>query len=295
MPDRSRHSARKILGAGPPARADPDGDRRRQDLHRLHVELSAAGPCRRSASCSWSTAPTSAQTATNSTLIARPAPVAVPRALQRAAAWRCRTRQRCAVVITTIQRVYSVLRGEELAEEDEEASALRADDERGAAARRLQPRIPIETFDSDRHRRVPPLDLRPVAAGARVLRRASSIGLTATPSGTRSASSAEPRRRVPLRAVGGRRRQRRLRRLPHQTEISEQGGDGRGRLRTSRCATGAPAPSATKQLDEDLDYTRERARPRGRWCRTRSAPCSRPIATACSPSSSPAAARCRRR
>jgi type I restriction enzyme, R subunit len=51
-----------------------------------------------------------------------------------------------AVVISTIQRVYSVLTGKELVEEEEEASAFeRADDEPKPVV--YNPNIPIETFD----------------------------------------------------------------------------------------------------------------------------------------------------
>jgi type I restriction enzyme R subunit len=51
-----------------------------------------------------------------------------------------------AVVISTIQRVYSVLTGKELAEEEEEASAFERDDE-GPKPAIYNPNIPIETFD----------------------------------------------------------------------------------------------------------------------------------------------------
>ncbi len=51
-----------------------------------------------------------------------------------------------AIVISTIQRVYSVLTGKELAEEEEDASAFeRDDDEEKLVA--YNPHIPIETFD----------------------------------------------------------------------------------------------------------------------------------------------------
>lgn len=51
-----------------------------------------------------------------------------------------------AVVISTIQRVYSVLTGKELAEEDEDASAFERDDtEKKLVA--YNPQVPIETFD----------------------------------------------------------------------------------------------------------------------------------------------------
>ena len=51
-----------------------------------------------------------------------------------------------AVVISTIQRVYSVLTGKELAEEEEDASAFERDDD-GPRLVAYNPAMPIETFD----------------------------------------------------------------------------------------------------------------------------------------------------
>ena len=56
------------------------------------------------------------------------------------------------VVIATIQRVYSVLTGRELSEEDEEISAFEAGASEAAAPRPLQPRDPDRELRSDRHR-----------------------------------------------------------------------------------------------------------------------------------------------
>lgn len=52
-----------------------------------------------------------------------------------------------AVVIATIQRVYSVLSGGELAEEDEERSGFEAGDGDGERLVGYNPAIPIEAFD----------------------------------------------------------------------------------------------------------------------------------------------------
>jgi type I restriction enzyme R subunit len=85
-----------------------------------------------------------------------------------------------AVVISTIQRVYSVLTGKELAEEEEEASAFeRADDEPKPVL--YNPNIPIETFDliitDECHRSI-------YGSWRQVLEYFDSfiVGLTATPS-----------------------------------------------------------------------------------------------------------------
>ena len=73
-------------------------------------------------------------------------------------------------MIATIQRVYSVLTGKELSEEEEETSSFEL---RGPnrAARHLQSDDSDRELRSHRHRRMPPLDLWHVASGARILRR----------------------------------------------------------------------------------------------------------------------------
>lgn len=85
-----------------------------------------------------------------------------------------------AIVISTIQRVYSVLTGKELAEEEEDASAFeRDDDELKLVA--YNPKIPIETFDliitDECHRSI-------YGSWRQVLEYFDSfiVGLTATPS-----------------------------------------------------------------------------------------------------------------
>ncbi len=94
------------------------------------------------------------------------------------------------VVITTIQRLYAMLRGEELDEEAEEASAFEtwANEEGELRPVAYNPAIPIETFDfivtDECHRSI-------YGLWRQVLEYfdAHLIGLTATPSRTRSASS----------------------------------------------------------------------------------------------------------
>ena len=87
------------------------------------------------------------------------------------------------VVITTIQRLYSTLRGKELSEEEEETSAFEtwADGEGEAPPLTYNPAIPIETFDfivtDECHRSI-------YGLWRQVLEYfdASIVGLTATPS-----------------------------------------------------------------------------------------------------------------
>lgn len=85
-----------------------------------------------------------------------------------------------AVVISTIQRVYSVLTGKELAEEDEDASAFERDDKEEKLVA-YNPQVPIETFDliitDECHRSI-------YGSWRQVLEYFDSfiVGLTATPS-----------------------------------------------------------------------------------------------------------------
>ena len=143
----------------------------------VHVDLPAAsstpGP---SGSCSSSTAPTWASRPDSEFQQyrhprRRPQ---VHRALQRPApARRDRARQLAQVVITTIQRLYSMLRGEtSVGRRRDEASAVRATTSRRRPSTcRLQPGDPDRDVRPHHRRRVPPLDLQPLAAGAGVLRR----------------------------------------------------------------------------------------------------------------------------
>ena len=88
--------------------------------------------------------------------------------------------QSSAIVIATIQRVYSVLTGKELAEEDEDVSAFEQDDETPKLVA-YNPAIPIETFDlivtDECHRSI-------YGTWRQVLEYfdATIVGLTATPS-----------------------------------------------------------------------------------------------------------------
>ena len=94
------------------------------------------------------------------------------------------------------------------------------------------------------HRRVPPLDLRPLAAGPGILRRLPRRPHRHALEADVRLLQPEPRDGVQPRAGRRRRRERRLRRLPHPHP------DHRGRLDASRpgtsstSATARPAPSA---------------------------------------------------
>ena len=68
------------------------------------------------------------------------------------------------VCISTIQRMYSMLKGRELSDEDEEASVVRPRTALQATrAHRLQPGHSHRDLRHHRHRRMPPLHLQPLA------------------------------------------------------------------------------------------------------------------------------------
>ena len=203
------------------------------------------------------------------------------------------------VCITTIQRLFSILQGEpDSTRPTRSRLAVRSWRERPATSRCevvYNPALPIETFDVDHHRRVPPLDLRPLAAGAGVLRRPPDRPHRDAPSRP-SVLQSEPRDGVHPRAGRRRRRQRRLRRLPHPApQITEGGSTSRGRRRSSAMRDRQTRKVRWEELDDDLDLRAERSSTAPSSPRTRSAPSSAPSRTSSSPRSSPAAARCRRR
>ena len=175
--DHGRPNLEASLGREPAARADPDGDRQRQDLHRGHVHL-PADQVRRGAAGAVPGGPRQPrrQTLKEFQQYATPddnrkftelynvqhlqsnthRPGRAGRASPRSSACtRCSRARRA--------------RPDELEEGSlfEPGSAL----VKRAAAGRLQPDDPDRDLRRHRHRRVPPLDLQPLAAGARVLRR----------------------------------------------------------------------------------------------------------------------------
>ena len=201
--------------------------------------------------------------------------------------------------ITTIQRLYSMLKGEaELDPELEEGSHVRRRSRRSSGSPLpvvYNPAIPIETFDviftDECHRSIYYLWRQVLEYFDAYL-----IGLTATPvEADLRVLQPEPGHGVQPRAGGGRRRERRLRRLPHPHEDHRAGRDGRGRaVRADRQARPPHAADALGAAGRRPDLHRQRARPRRGRRRTRSAPSSARSATSSSPRSSPAAPRCRR-
>ena len=94
------------------------------------------------------------------------------------------------VCISTIQRVFSILKGDaELDPETRRAVRLRTAGRRPGRGD-LQPGAAAGNVRHDHHRRVPPLDLRSVAAGAGVLRRAPDRADRDAEPSRRSGSSA---------------------------------------------------------------------------------------------------------
>ena len=84
------------------------------------------------------------------------------------------------------------------------------------------------------------------------------IGLTATPTeADHRLLQRQPGPGVRPRAGRGRRRQRRLRRVPHRDARSPRTGPSSPASRASSCRTGTAAPRArsTRELDDDLTYT----------------------------------------
>ena len=286
------------LAAEPSARADPDGDRRRQDVHRLHVQLSAART-REIPAHSVSRRPRQSR-----------APDA--RRVRRLSAARHRP-----VVYRTLQcpeaRAGRARQGRRGRHRHDPARLFGAD--RPANCRRrtrrhrlsrsvrarpqrlvaYNPAIPIESFDlvitDECHRSI-------YGTWRQVLEYfdAFIVGLTATPSlhtmgffGKNLVAQYPYERSVADGVNVG----FEIYPHPHRDRRARRQRSRSG-YEVCRSATSARAPSATRadrgfRLHADQDSTARC------WCRTRSAPCSKPIATACSPSCFPAAPRCRRR
>ena len=198
-----------------------------------------------------------------------------------------------AVVIATIQRVYSLLTGRELSEEDEEASAFETGASEPQRLVRYNPAIPIESFDlvitDECHRSI-------YGTWRQVLEYfdAFIVGLTATPSlhtmgffGKNLVAQYPYERSV---ATGSMSPSRSIR---IRTEIGERGGAIPKGYRAAGPRQAHPG-RALRGTRRRTSPTRRRNSTARCSCRTRSAPCSKPIATACSPNCFPAAPRCRR-
>jgi type I restriction enzyme R subunit len=189
LPDRRHQRPRNLARRRPPARADPDGHRRRQDLHRLQLQLEAAEARRRPAH----PVPGGPQQP------GRPDPARIPELRPPGAAHKFdrtyivqhlhgnRIDPDAKLVITTIQRLYAMLRGEALDESAEEASAFetwshaQANEDGELRPVAYNPALPIEHFDfivtDECHRSI-------YGLWRQVLEYfdAHLIGLTATPS-----------------------------------------------------------------------------------------------------------------
>ena len=173
LPDHRHHQPGSLAEGGPPPRARPDGDRLGQDLHRHHRGLSPAEVRRRPA---------------------RPLPRghAEPRRTGGAGVHVLRPERRQPEVHRALHRPAPVLvlrlaagaglhldhpahvfdpegRGAGRGRRGREPGRARLAPQ-GAAAGRLQPEAAARVLRRRHHRRVPPVDLQPLAAGDRVFR-----------------------------------------------------------------------------------------------------------------------------
>ena len=203
------------------------------------------------------------------------------------------------VVITTIQRLYSMLKATRSSTEEptrSRASRLGAWLEASRSTVGYNPTIPIETFDvivtDECHRSIYNLWRQVLEYFDAFL-----IGLTATPvEADVRLLQPEPGDGVRPRAGGGGRRERGLRRLPDPHPDHRERGSRRSRPgSSSTSATGETRQMRWEQLDEDLVYDAQPSSTARSSRRTRSAPSSARSATSSSPRSSPAAPRSRRR
>ena len=145
------------------------------------------------------------------------------------------------VCISTIQRLYSMLKGKDLAEEDEEESVEGLEKVfKEVEPIEYNPAIPIETFDiivtDECHRSIYNLWRQVLeyfdAYHHRPDRHAQQADLRLLQS--------EPGDGIRPRAGGRRRRQRQLRRLPHQDRDHRRRLQGRGRLLRGQARPGDP-------------------------------------------------------
>ena len=153
---------------------------------------------------------------------------------------------------------------------------------------RLQPADPDRDVRLHRRRRVPPLDLRPLAAGARLLRRLHHRPHRHAVKQTFGFFNQNLVMEYTPRAGRGRRRQRRLRRLPDPHRDHRAGRHGRRRALVDKFRD-----RQTRATRWESSTTTSSTTPRsstGRSSRrTRSAPSSGPSRSDSSPRSSPAA------
>ncbi len=237
---------RGVARSEPPSRAHPDGDRLRQDVHRREHRV-PPHQARRRAPRPLPRRPREPRPADPEGvpgLLDAGRRAQVHRALQRAAALLEHVDPVGRVTISTIQRLYSILRGETaLDEELDEHSASRSRLGRLLAVD-YNPDVPPELFDviivDECHRSI-------YGLWRQVLDYfdAFTIGLTATPNKqTFGFFNQNLVMEYTARAGGRRRGQRRLRRLPHPHGDHRARVDDRRRHVDRGSATAALAASA---------------------------------------------------
>ena len=135
------------------------------------------------------------------------------------------------VCISTVQRIYSILKGEPEMDPELDEHSIYELPVTEPVARRVQPAAPARGVRHRDHRRVPPLHLRAVAPGARVLRRAPHRPHRDADQADLRLLPAEPGDGVFARDGGDRQGQRRLHRLQDRDRHHQAGRrHGRGGL-----------------------------------------------------------------
>ena len=145
-----------------------------------------------------------------------------------------------------------------------------------------------------RHRRMPPLHLQSLAAGARILRRLPHRPHRHAGAADHRLLQPEPRHRIQPRARRRRWRERRLRRLSHQNPGHRAGRQGREGLSHRPPQQGLAQGAAGSARRRSRLHAR-RPRPLRRRARPDPHRPAHATATSCSPSCSPAARSCPRR
>ena len=184
------------------------------------------------------------------------------------------------VHVSTIQRLYSILRGDDDYDEGlDEASGFETG-ARPAGGGGLQPEGAGRVLRRDHRRRVPPLDLRGVAAGAGVLRRVpgGADGHAGHPDVR--VLRPEPGDGVPPRAGGGRPGERGLRRVPHPHRDHRDGRHGPRGVRDGVPRPRDP-PAALGEGGRPTSTTTRRSWTAAWSPRIRYAPWCAPCATRC--------------
>ena len=158
------------------------------------------------------------------------------------------------VCISTVQRMYSILHGSDIDAEIDARSLYELQAPRRAD--RVQPRRAARNLRLHRGRRVPPLDLRRLAPGARVLRRLHyRPERDAEPAGSRLLRT-EPGDGVHPRSGCRRQSQRRLQGLPHPDPDHFAGSKIESGLMAG-LPTELNSRDPLRTAEDDIPYTRE--------------------------------------